>query len=69
MARRGSVSLAASLAYVAVNGLIFLLYVVPELNSPEPSIAGLSVAFVYSIIVWILLMVLVVVISLTVWRG
>ena len=62
-------SIILSIAYLAVNVMVFLLYVVPGLNSPEPAFAGLSVAFAYSLLAWVLLMAVVVAAAVFAWRG
>ncbi len=66
---RKPVDAIAFAAYITVNALVFLLYVVPGLNSPEPSFAGLSTAFAYALAVWIVLMLLLIVVAVYVWRG
>ncbi len=61
-------SIVAALAYAIVNMLMLLLYIVPSLNKPTPALFGLSIAFTYSLIVWLVLMALVVYVAWRVWR-
>jgi len=57
----------AAALYLAANALMYLVYL-PEINRPDPTVGGLSVAFAYSLGVWVLLMVAVLYASLVAWR-
>ena len=71
MGRRASrlAGVILSIAYLAANVMVFLLYIFPGLNSPEPVFAGLSVAFAYSLLAWVLLMAVVIAAAVFAWRG
>jgi len=58
----------ALVLFIVLVLLMYALYIVPSLNSAEASLAGLSKAFSYSLIVWILIMATVVYAALTSWR-
>jgi hypothetical protein len=45
----------ALIFYVVASGLMYLLYW-SGLNKPTPTFGGLSVAYAYSLIIWILIM-------------
>ncbi len=55
-------------AFIILYLALYLYYVVPGLNSPEPSVLGMSVALAYSLLVWVLLMAVVAAAYLYVWR-
>ncbi len=55
-------------AFVLLYIAAYLVYLVPSLNSPKPSFAGMSVTLVYSLVVWMLLLLVVVVAAVKVWR-
>jgi len=48
--------------------LTYLLYIGKGLNSPEPTVLGLSRALAFSLLVWLGLMALIVIAYKAVWR-
>ena len=61
-------SQALTAAFVLLYVAAYLVYIVPSLNRPDPSFAGMSVTLVYSIVVWLLLILVIIVAAAKVWR-
>jgi len=61
-------SKALTAAFVLLYLAAYLVYVVPSLNSPNPSFANMSVTLVYSLLLWVLLIIVVVIAATKVWR-
>ncbi|MCE4600502.1 MAG: hypothetical protein F7C38_02915 [Desulfurococcales archaeon] len=59
---------AALVFYLIASILMYLVYLDP-INKPDPSIGGLSTAFAYSILVWVLLMASVFYAALVAWAD
>ena len=55
-------------AFVALYAAIYLLYVMPGLNSPQQVFLGLSRALAWSLLVWIGMMIVVYLAYKYVWR-
>lgn len=59
---------ALTVAFVLLYLAAYLVYLVPSLNKPDPSVFGMSVTLVYSIVVWLLLLLVIVLAAARVWR-
>ncbi len=60
--------IAALIFYIVASGLMYLLYW-PSLNKYSPSFWGLSKAFAYSLIIWIIIMISVFFAMTTSWKD
>jgi hypothetical protein len=58
---------AALVFYIIASGLMYLLYL-PELNKPTPTFGGLSVAYAYSLIIWVIIMISIFYAIATSWK-
>ena len=61
-------SLAVTAAFILLYAALYIYYIFPSLNSPDPTFLGLSKALTYSLLVWVLLMAVIVAAYLYVWR-
>ena len=61
-------SLAVTAAFILLYAALYIYYIFPSLNSPDPIFLGLSKALTYSLLVWVLLMAVIVAAYIYVWR-
>ena len=54
--------------FIVAYAALYLYYIAPSLNSPEPSLFGASRALVYALVIWILMMASVIGMYLYLWR-
>jgi hypothetical protein len=55
-------------AFILVYAALYLYYVFPSINSPDPVFLGLSRALAYALLLWLAMMAVVVAAYLYVWR-
>ena len=61
-------SLLATAVFILLYAALYIYYIIPGVNSPDPVFLGLSKALTYSLLVWVLLMAVIVAAYLYVWR-
>ncbi len=61
------VDYASLIFYVVASGLMYLLYS-SKINKPTPTVGGLSLAYFYSLIIWIVIMISVFFAVATSWK-
>ena len=61
-------NLAVTAAFILLYAALYLYYIFPSVNSPDPVFLGLSKALTYSLFIWVLLMAVIVAAYVYVWR-